>query len=202
MKRKYIESTILISLIPILTTLLILGIYNTTINYKTTITLLLLIVITLLIITTRLYLSKKINNYNISQFITLTLNILLIFSIYNINKQYNYIENTINNKYIYSKNEVIVLKNTKYRNINELKHKKIGILETNYKNSKKLLNHKYTKINYKSYKSKEEMIKALKKGEIQAILLNDKELNILKSNTHTIIKESRSIYKTKIKSEI
>ena len=202
MKRKYIESTILISFLPILTILLLIGIYNTSIKYKTIITTSIISITLILTTIIRLYLSKKITNYNIGQFMTIAINILLIFSIYNINHQYNYLENIINNKYIYTKNDIIVLKNTKYRNINELKNKKIGILETNYQNSKKLLNERHSKIIYISYKSKEDMINALNKGEIQAILLNENELNILKSNRNSIIKETRSIYKVKIKSEI
>lgn len=202
MKRKYIESTILISFIPILTILLLIGIYNTSIKYKTIITTSIISITIILTTIIRLYLSKKITNYNIGQFMTIAINILLIFSIYNINHQYNYLENIINNKYIYTKNDIIVLKNTKYRNINELKNKKIGILETNYQNSKKFLNERHSKIIYISYKSKEDIINALNKGEIQAILLNENELNILKSNRNSIIKETRSIYKVKIKSEI
>ena len=46
------------------------------------------------------------------------------------------------------------------------------------------------------------MIKALKKGEIQAILIDENDMNILKSNKHQIIKETRSIHEIKIKSEI
>ena len=39
MKKRYIASTILLSLIPILTTILIIGLLDTEINYKTQITL-------------------------------------------------------------------------------------------------------------------------------------------------------------------
>lgn len=202
MKKKYIESTTLIALIPILTIILIYGVYTTKINYKITIPIITIITIIELIIISKLYLSKKITNYNIGQFITLTINILLIFNIYNINNQYEYIQNAISNKYLYNKNSLIVLKNTKYRNINELKEKKIGILDTNFKSSKETLKYKLSKTSYQSFKTKESMINALKKGEIQAILIDENDMNILKSNKHQIIKETRSIQEIKIKSEI
>ena len=202
MKKKYIESSILIGLVPIQTLLLLYGIYNTNINYKILIPTISIIITISLITIIRLYLSKKISKYNISQFISLTLNILLLFNIYNINNQYDYIQNSISNKYVYNTNNLIVLKNTKYRNIKHLNKKKIGILESNYKNSKEILSQKLLKTNYISYKNKESMISALKNGEIQGILLNDNDFNILKSNKNTILKETRSIHETKIKSEI
>ena len=107
MKQKYISSTILISLIPILTFILLIGQNKTSINNNITIITLIIILISLSI-TLKLYLSKKETNYNISQFITITINILLIFSIYNINKQYDYLSNTINNNYIYTKKKSIM----------------------------------------------------------------------------------------------
>ena len=202
MKKKYIESSILIGLVPIQTLLLLYGIYNTNINYKILIPTISIIITISLITIIQLYLSKKISKYNISQFISLTLNILLLFNIYNINNQYDYIQNSISNKYVYNTNNLIVLKNTKYRNIKHLNKKKIGILESNYINSKEILSQKILKTNYISYKTKESMISALKNGEIQGILLSDNDFNILKSNKHIILKETRSIHKTKIKSEI
>lgn len=202
MKKKYIESSILIGLVPILALLLLYGIYNTNINYKILIPTISIIITILFITIIRLYLSKKTSIYNVSQFISLTLNILLLFNIYNINNQYDYIQNSISNKYVYNTNNLIVLKNTKYRNIKHLNKKKIGILESNYINSKEILSQKLLKTNYISYKTKESMISALKNGEIQGILLSDNDFNILKSNKHIILKETRSIHKTKIKSEI
>lgn len=201
MKQKYISSTILISLIPILTFILLIGQNKTSINNNITIITLTIILISLSIIL-KLYLSKKETNYNISQFITITINILLIFSIYNINKQYDYLSNTINNKYIYTKNNLLVLKNTKYHSISSLNNKTIGILSSNYNNSKNLLNYKNKKLKYKTYNSKEKMINDLKNGEIQSILLNENDINILKNKSHKILKETRSIYETKIKSNI
>ena len=202
MKKKYIESSILIGLVPIQTLLLLYGIYNTNINYKILIPTISIIITILFITIIQLYLSKKTSKYNVSQFISLTLNILLLFNIYNINNQYDYIQNSISNKYVYNTNNLIVLKNTKYRNIKHLNKKKIGILESNYINSKEILSQKLLKTNYISYKTKESMISALKNGEIQGILLNDNDFIILKSNKHTILKETRTIHEIKIKSEV
>ena len=104
MKKKYIESSILIGLVPILALLLLYGIYNTNINYKILIPTISIIITILFITIIQLYLSKKTSKYNVSQFISLTLNILLLFNIYNINNQYDYIQNSVSNKYVYNTN--------------------------------------------------------------------------------------------------
>ena len=202
MKKRYIASTILLSLIPILTTLLIIGLLDTEINYKTQITLSIILSLLSIIVTSKLYLSKSLSKYNISQFISITTIIILLFNIYNINKDYDYIQNIITGKYIYTNNSLYVLKNTKYRSITDLKTKTIGILEQNNKNSEELLTKKYNKINYITYTSKEKMINDLKNGKIQAILLSENDTNILKNTSNKIIKETRSIFETKIKSNI
>jgi hypothetical protein len=46
------------------------------------------------------------------------------------------------------------------------------------------------------------MIEALYNGEVQSILLNENETKILKNNSNKIIKDTRTIYEIKIKSEI
>ena len=52
------------------------------------------------------------------------------------------------------------------------------------------------------YTDKNTMIEALYNGEVQSILLNENETKILKNNSNKIIKDTRTIYEVKIKSEI
>ena len=132
---KYIKGAINITIIPILATILLLGIYKTSTDPKTGIMIITISTIIISIILAYSYLSKSKTKYNIGQFIAITLNIILIFSIYNINKDYKYIENTFSNNYNYLKNNVYVLKSTKYKSSNQLSNKKIGILKNNSNNT-------------------------------------------------------------------
>ena len=132
---KYIKGAINITIIPILATILLLGIYKTSTDPKTGIMIITISTIIISIILAYSYLSKSKIKYNIGQFIAITLNIILIFSIYNINKDYKYIENTFSNNYNYLKNNVYVLKSTKYKSSNQLSNKKIGILKNNSNNT-------------------------------------------------------------------
>ena len=122
---KYIKGAINITIIPILATILLLGIYKTSTDPKTGIMIITISTIIISIILAYSYLSKSKTKYNIGQFIAITLSILLIFSINNINKNYKYITNILNNDYSYIKNDIYVLKNTKYRNLSNIKSKKI-----------------------------------------------------------------------------
>lgn len=199
---KYIKGAINITIIPILTTILLLGIYKTSTDPKTGITIITISTIIISIILANTYLSKNKIKYNIGQFIAMTLNIVLVFSIYNINKDYKYIENTFNNDYNYLNNNVYVLKSTKYKSSNQLSNKKMGILKNNSDNTTPIITKNIKDIELVEYQDKNTMIEALYNGEVQSILLNENETKILKNNSNKIIKDTRTIYKIKIKSEM
>lgn len=199
---KYIKGAINITIIPILATILLLGIYKTSIDPKTGIMIITISTIIISIILAYTYLSKNKTKYNIGQFIAITLNIVLVFSIYNINKDYKYIENTFNNDYNYLNNNVYVLKSTKYKSSNQLSNKKMGILKNNSDNTTPIITKNIKDIELVEYQDKNTMIEALYNGEVQSILLNENETKILKNNSNKIIKDTRTIYEIKIKSEM
>lgn len=202
MKKKYIQGAINILIIPLLTLILLIGISYTSTNpikLSIIISTTILITLTLLI---KSYLSKKQNIYNISQYIAIFINIILIFGIYNINKDYQYLSNIVNNKYNYHTNSIYVLKNTKYNNNTQLSNKKIGVLSNNSNNSKEIIHKNISNINIIEYNDQTEMFNDLYEGQIQSILLNENEVKILKNNYNQIVKDTKSIYEVKIKSEM
>ena len=202
MIRKYITGAINITTIPILATLLLLGIYKTSINPKEGIIIVTITTTIVSLILSNTYLSKKEIKYNIGQFIAISINIILIFSIYNLNKNYNYIENIFSNNYHYLNNNIYVLKSTKYKSSNQLSNKKIGILKSNSNNSIPIIENSIENIEIVEYSDKNTMIEALYNGEVQSILLNENETKNLKNNSNKIIKDTRTIYEIKIKSEV
>lgn len=202
MKTNYIKGAINILLIPLLVLILLIGISYTSTNANKNI---LVISISTLIITFILiksYLSKKQTSYNISQYIAIFINIILIFSIYNLNNEYSYLSNIITNEYQYQTNNILVLKNTKYNNNKQLNNKKIGVLSNNIQNTSHIINKNITNIDIIEYKNQNEMFNDLYEGQIQSIVLNENEVKILKNNYNKIIKDTKTIYEIKIKSEI
>lgn len=201
MNNKYIQGAINILCIPILTILLIIGIYNIIINYKLYIILLINITTIITILLCIFYCSKKRTLYNISQYIATSINLILLFNIILLNNNYSYISNLSNNKYIYLNNSMYVLKNTKYRKFDQLASKKIGILKQNSENTVLLMNN-ILKADYIEYETTNEMISALYDGQIQSIILNTNEIETLKLKSNKLLKDARSIYEIKIKNEI
>ena len=201
MNSKYIQGAINITLIPLLSILLIIGLYTSLINYIYPIIIVSILSISLTIILSICYCSKKKLTYNISQYITASINIILLFNIIFINNNYSYLENINSNKYNYLNNEIYVLKNTKYHNNNQLTSKKIGVLKNNSKNTISLMSN-IIKANYIEYETTNEMLEDLYNGKIQSIILNNNETKTLKLKSNKILKETRSIYEIKIKNEI
>lgn len=201
MINKYIKGAINITIIPILATILLLGIYKTSVDPRSNIILITIITLVVSILLAITYLSKNKNKYNIGQFIAIFINIILVFCIYTINKDYNYIQNIFSNDYNYYNNNVYVLKSTKYKSSNQLSSKKIGILKNNSDNSTPIITKSIKNIEIVEYDDKNTMIEALYNGEVQSILLNENETKILKNNSNKIIKDTRTIYEIKIKSE-
>lgn len=202
MKTKYIKGAINILSIPLLAIILIIGISTTSTNAPKNIILISSITLITTAILIRSYLSKNKSTYNISQYIAIFINILLIFSIYNLNNEYSYLSNIITNEYYYQTNNILVLKNTKYNSNNQLNNKKIGVLSNNSHNTTPIINKKISNINIIEYKNQNEMFNDLYEGQIQSIILNENEVKILKNNYNSIVKDTKSIYEIKIKSEI
>lgn len=202
MKTNYIKGAINILLIPLLALILLIGISYTSTNANKNILIISISSLIITIILIKSYLSKKQTIYNISQYIAIFINIILIFSIYSINNEYSYLSNIITNEYHYQTNNILVLKNTKYSNNKQLNNKKIGVLSNNIQNTTPIINKSITNIDIVEYKNQNEMFNDLYEGQIQSIVLNENEVKILKNNYNRIIKDTKTIYEIKIKSEI
>lgn len=200
MTKKYILASLNIIIFIIFLILLSIGLWQIKIfsNIKT-----ILIIIGLIItlaISIYLYFNKKIKLYNIGIFITFLLNIILLYNIIDLNYKYNYLSNTINQKYQYLEYNIYVQKkNVIYSDIKKLNNKKIGTLNNN-KNISQYLN-KIINIKCIEYNTIEELTYAIENGEIQSFIINEEEYNNIPEDD-SIKDKVRNIYTTKIKNDL
>ncbi len=200
MTKKYILASLNIIIFIIFLILLSIGLWQIKIfsNIKT-----ILIIIGLIItlaISIYLYFNKKIKLYNIGIFITFLLNIILLYNIVDLNYKYNYLSNTINQKYQYLEYNIYVQKkNVIYSNIKKLNNKKIGTLDNN-KNISQYLN-KIINIECIEYNTIEELTYAIENGEIQSFIINEEEYNNIPED-NSIKDKVRIIYTSKIKNDL
>lgn len=128
----------------------------------------------------------------ISLFIVTLISTILCFASFYLNNTYNFLNRT-NKKYETLNYSVIVLKNSNYKNILELKNKNISYLDDNYKSDiKKKLTSKIT-YNELLYSEFGELSNLLINKETNAIVLEDSYLNLVyeevldfKDNTEVI----------------
>ena len=134
MKKKYILGSINICVLIISLIILIIGLLNINLLPKYKMILLALLSIIVIVLSITAYLSKRITIYNIGIMLTIMLNFVTIYSIYQLNNRYSFFENIMEQKYKYSDYYILVKKNTKYSNVKKIKDKKIGLLTTNKDN--------------------------------------------------------------------
>ncbi len=196
MNKQYILGAINILLIIVLYLLNLLAFINLDIYNKNIIVIISIFFIVVISILIHSYLSKNRNIYNVIQFISFLLNIILIFNINNIENTYEYYSNIYTNKYVYKEYSIYVQKkNTTYNNIIKLKDKNISFISDS-KSLEKFINDK--KINTKKYTSIKELEDSISNGTSQALLLNKEEYNNLSSKAKEKIKV---IYTSKIQIE-
>ena len=196
MNKQYILGAINILLIIVLYLLNLLAFINLDIYNKNIIVIISIFFIVVISILIHSYLSKNRNIYNVIQFISFLLNIILIFNINNIENTYEYYSNIYTNKYVYNEYSIYVQKkNTTYNNIIKLKDKNISFISDS-KSLEKFINDK--KINTKKYTSIKELEDSISNGTSQALLLNKEEYNNLSSKAKEKIKV---IYTSKIQIE-
>lgn len=201
MNKKYIIESINIYLLIIQIVTLLIGIITTQIVsiYKAVLSgLLIALIITSTIIC---YFTKKKVIYNIGVLLTILCNIIFFFFIIEINSKYDYIDNIKYNKYTYEIYNVYVQKrNPIYNEISKLENKKIGMLKENNNNIKERLASEIS-IKYKVYNNINELEKAIQNGEIQAFIIKEAIYNNIKEEGINLKDLTRSIYRTKIKTE-
>mgnify|MGYP004664268025 CR=1 FL=1 len=201
MKKTFIYGILNIIILFLLNVIFLIGLYLTNTNIKLTI----IITLTLLlinIVACKSYISKSKILYNTSQFIIFIINIILFYQIININNNYNYIENIFSNKYQYNNYSLYILKKTPvYLNISNLNDKNIGILENNKENIQNIFKNEI-KGTYKVYNNSEELIRNIKGGYIQSLIISDEEYENLILKNPEISYIIKNVYTIKVKDKI
>lgn len=201
MKKTFIYGILNIIILFLLNVIFLIGLYLTNTNIKLTI----IITLTLLlinIVACKSYISKSKILYNTSQFIIFIINIILFYQIININNNYNYIENIFSNKYQYNNYSLYILKKAPvYLNISNLNDKNIGILENNKENIQNIFKNEI-KGTYKVYNNSEELIRNIKGGYIQSLIINDEEYENLILKNPEISYIIKNVYTIKVKDKI
>ena len=195
MTKKYILGALNICILFSLVIFTIIGITSIGFLSKVKNILLISTLVLISVILLALYLSKNQKKYNAGVFITLLLNIVLLFNIVDMNKNYNFIENIVHKNYNYLTYNLYVQKsNTTYNNIYKLENKSIGLLNTNEINVEDQINKKI-KVEYKIYDNIDELREWIQSGEIQAFIIDS---NVKKEDLK-IINKVRIIYSNRIK---
>ncbi len=197
MKKKYILGAFNIWLYILLSILFIVGLVEIgIISIPKTIFVILAILISIGILA-MLYLDKDVKVYNVTMFVTLLLNVVLAYNVFNYSYNYDYMNNLLHEKYNYEEYNVYVLKSTIYHDLDRLENKKIGMLETNHNNIQRVLKGRIN-IEFKTYKTMDEIYTALDNGEKQSFISTEKDLN--KASIKNVY--VKSVYSTKIKVNI
>jgi len=196
--KKYILSSLSISLNIIFTILLTIGLIEIKPYSNIKIFFIILLIITSIILSIITYLNKNIKIYNAGIFITLLLNIILVYNVIDLNIKYDYIRNLHNQDYEYvTYNIYVQKKNVYYSNIDKLDGKKIGTL-SNKDNICPYLNN-VINIKCQNYQNADELQYAIENGEIQSIILTEEEYSNLSNDSNNLETKIRNIYSTKIK---
>lgn len=133
----------------------------------------------------------------LGSFIGLIFSILLIFAIiYELNT-IDFLKRIGKNNYLTLNYSVVVLKDSKYNNISDIKNLNVGITDSIKEESKTKLNKK-VKINYKDYKDYTILADNLINKKISVIILEDSELAILKEEYVNFDSLSKVIYEYSI----
>ena len=198
MTKKYILGALNICIFMALIVLTIIGTTSIGLISKTNNMLLISALAIVAIILLSLYFSKNHKKYNVGVFITLILNIVLVFNLVEMNKEYSFIENIVHKNYNYVTYNLYVKKsNTTYNNIYKLENKKIGLLNINQDNIESQINKKIN-VEYKIYENVESLQEGIQSGEIQAFIIDSSyDKNDLK-----ISNKIRIIYSSKIKTNV
>lgn len=162
----------------------------------------LLLIVELLI--TFILLRKK--TKKISKILVSILCIILSFTYividYSLIHTTNVIDKVTTNKEEYKTYNILVLKTSKYKKINNIKNKKIGFIETDVlleNNTQKLK--KEIKYQALKYKDINEMITALNQKEIDAISIEESIIDLLEEADINIKKETKVIYTYQVKAK-
>ncbi|MGN1371492.1 MAG: hypothetical protein ACI4XM_04390 [Candidatus Coprovivens sp.] len=202
MIKKYTLESLNIYILILSSIIYIIGLFTIDLFPKTTKALIIVGILTMIIISLYCYLNKKNTIYNIGIFLTLLLNVVIIYNIINLNNRYDYITNVITKKYEYKEYDIYVLKkNPKYNELEKLNNKTIGILNENNENFCNQINNDI-EIKCLYYSSLDEIEESIKTGIIQSFALSKEEQLILNQSSLDIKKQSRIIKTIKIKDSI
>ena len=162
----------------------------------------LLIYIIVLLINIIFLLSKKLILNILSILVLILLIIISIFGINYSNKLNNFFNKT-SNKIIINDYSVVVLKNSNYNKLKDIKDKDLGVISLD-ENKDSIINKIKSKvdINIKEYNDINKLYEDLNNKEIDSIILSDGFLQILEDNYEDIDNNIKIIYNFKIKNKI
>ena len=202
MDKKYLLASLSISIAFVLSLLFIIGVVTIDFINSFKSLLLILAIIFLNGVILYAYFSKDIKIYNKGVFVGLLINILLFYSVLELNETYDYLRNLICSDSTYVTYHVYVQKRTtRYSNLDKLSGKKIGMLESNDVNVKNYLE-RMVSIECYSYENVYDLVDALLNGEVQSFILNEEEYNAIDENSTNIKEKIRVISTDKIKETI
>ena len=145
----------------------------------------------------------------IFRFIGYVLSILLI-SIFTFGELYIY--NTLgflfsitDGNYALSTYNLYVLKDSNFNNIDDLAKKQVGVNENLTNKNLKLIKNKIGKkydIKYKKYQDLNNLLNAFVENEINAIILENSEVDIIKEDNKELYDKLKSVYEIEVKNDI
>ena len=197
---KILSITLLVSVIIFFLLLFYIHIINTFL------TILLLLVFLALVFGISILNFKRVRIYRIIGYIlsTILITIILLIGSYLFNTL-GFLFNVTDGDYTIKNYNVIVLSDSKYTKLKELKKLEIGISQTQQssemtKAMQKL--HKKLKNTTKEYDDVDALIKALNNEEIEVIILENSEIELLKDENPEFSNQYKIIYQLKIRNDI
>ena len=146
-------------------------------------------------------LKKKLKKF-ISVIVIITILIMLVASFY-LSKTLGVLISNGDSKYKLENYSLIVLKDSKYDKLEDLKNKSVGFYNksTGSKEAQDYLNKKIS-INYKSYDSSDSIVSDLLASKVDAILIEESIFNIMDEEFEGFASSIRILYKFSIKVEV
>lgn len=149
--------------------------------------------------------SKKKGLRLIGDFLSILIISILVYITSYLFNTLGFLFNVTDGDYLVKNYNVVVLKNSNYNSLEDLNNKDVGISETITDDTLNKVQeniNKKTKVNYKNYESSDILTNALINKEIDAAILENSELSILKENKKENFDKLKVIYEIEIKNDI
>ncbi len=153
----------------------------------------------------RFNLSRKKGMRYIGNFLSIVIILILFLAVRYLFSTLGFLFNVTDGDYTVKNYHVVVLKDSNYNKLTDLDEKDIGINKTVIDDTlakfQKKLNKKID-VQYKEYDSSDVLTNALINNEVEAIILENSELALIKENHQDNYNKLKSIYELEIKNDI